>query len=113
VAERTILQRSGQQWKLYVGALLMVTGVVIAARAPKVDAEPGWQLLMILGGLTLCLGAGAWQLRSVRCPRCSARWLWLAASQESAGRLLLAFALTECPVCGYPNAQRVSSLSPD
>lgn len=103
MAEMTVLQRSGQEWKLYLGVVLMLTGVAITARAPSAGLPPLWEILMLLGGLTLIFGAGAWLALSVRCPRCSARWLWLAATTESAGGLLSGkFAPTKCPACGYP-----------
>ena len=88
MARGTILEKSGQQWKVYVGTLLMLTGVALAAFAPSLEIGAGWQLLTLVGGLTLGLGAGVWQVYSIRCPRCAARWLWLAVTQETAGVLL-------------------------
>jgi hypothetical protein len=111
MAGMTILQRSAQQWKLYLGVLLMLTGAAATARGPSIEPGPVWPLLTIVGGLTLTFGAGIWLVRSVRCPRCSARWLWMAATGESAGRLLSGlFTSTQCSVCGYPNPQRTSNL---
>ena len=108
MSERTILQRSGQQWKLYSGTLLIITGVATTARAPNVEPA-SLSLPLIVGGLALSFVSAAWMVRSVRCPRCSARWLWLAATQDSAGRLLSGqFAPTECSVCRYPNPERTS-----
>jgi hypothetical protein len=67
--------------------------------------SPGFSILFFV---TLLLGfaGGAWILMSIRCPRCSARWFWLAASRGPTGAFSTgAVALTkQCAVCGYPDA---------
>jgi DNA-directed RNA polymerase subunit RPC12/RpoP len=54
-------------------------------------------------GIGLGLGAGLITCLAVRCPRCSARWLWMAVSEQSHTRYLKWLAeLNACPRCGYP-----------
>ena len=54
-------------------------------------------------GIGLDLGAFFITCLAVRCPRCSARWLWRAVSEQSHTRFLKWLAeQTACPQCGYP-----------
>ena len=60
-------------------------------------------LKILCGGIGLGLGAALITCLAVRCPRCSARWLWRAVSEQSHTRFLKWLAeQTACPQCGYP-----------
>jgi ribosomal protein L37E len=101
MARKTLLEQSGQFWKLCVGVPVTLIGWLAGRRFD----DPGVPI-PFFGSLFLVFGGLAWMAWSIRCPRCSARWFWLAASRGPASAFSTgAVAMTtQCAVCGYPDA---------
>src|SRR6266545_452903 len=65
------------------------------------DTSNGDGLLWILSGMVLTLGGLLFACIGVRCPKCRARWVWMAVSERCSttyGTWLIA--LSACPRCG-------------
>jgi hypothetical protein len=105
MGQRTLLEESHQSWKLYVGVAIIVLGWWLNRQVPVT----GWAKSEALFWSTaLLVFAGAiWIGWSIRCPRCSAKWIWIAASRGSP-RIFFSgqFGPTECSECGWPDADR-------
>jgi hypothetical protein len=103
MGSRTLLEQTGQLWKVYIGGAVSIIGWLANRRNSTPD--PDKFLWIELGSLFLMFGGAAWIAWSVKCPRCSARWFWLAASRGPASAFISGrVAQTkECAMCGYPN----------
>jgi hypothetical protein len=97
-----ILVASRQLWKLELTAL--VAGIaVLGTSAVGFNAgrlESATVAVAIPALLGFAFSTLAWCVRSVRCPQCSTRWLWHAATTRSAVGFGQAGALAACPSCG-------------
>ena len=99
------VRKSGQGWKLAIGAVLLVGGgvvVFISASGHADTLEPGTFIAILLTGLFLSFGGGlAWPAYSIRCRSCGLKLLWHALAarphQDSIEWFLLVDA---CPSCG-------------
>lgn len=91
---RAVLKESHQTWKFYVLA-------AFAMAFAWLDhwIRPG--SFIYLAALVLTFSVFAWACWSIRCPRCSAKWFWIAVSRPSTtfqGWNLR----TACSECGWP-----------
>ena len=71
-----ILKKSHQSWKFYVLA-------AFATAYAGVDYWVKPDSPVSMGGPVLIFSVFAWACVSIRCPRCSAKWLWIAVSRPS------------------------------
>jgi hypothetical protein len=110
LGERWVISYSGQLWKVSIGLLLLVGGAVTHAGfsfSPQLRAlisipERYYNVLALsalaaaVGFVVLCV--------TVRCPVCSAKWIWMAVNGKlGRGSLDALVTLTRCPKCGYPS----------
>ena len=101
--ENSVLARSGQLWKVLgaicaisVGGAALLYGVIS-------NTADGGGLLWIVTGMLLTFGGLAFACLRVRCPKCGARWVWMAVSQQNSreyGTWLIT--LPHCPKCAAP-----------
>jgi hypothetical protein len=111
VDKESALSASGQLWKPFAAAALMASGLLISD-AGRRSTSTGSAFLTIIGGILAALIAGVWLLTSVRCPKCGARWYWIALTEDSALRVLTArLTLSACQRCGYPH-ERATNTRP-
>ena len=94
----SVVAKSGQAWKLVAGgSVLVIAGCVLAwglwgGGSTKIAA---WALLVGLLSMPATWFA-------LRCPKCGARWLWMAVSkQKSLQWLDWLYAQKVCPRCGH------------
>jgi hypothetical protein len=104
----TLLRSSNQYWKLWLfGGILVIGGLVIALGGLMMGLGESMESLgtaYILIGTAVGLSAFLCACLLVGCPRCSARWFWLAVSGQTDEHWLQWLSnLSICPHCGYPN----------
>ena len=107
--ERSIISKSGQSTKgvlalvlVFLGALIVLLGSFGSTHLPATS-----QALIALCGIALFLAGGLYGSFAIRCPKCRARWVWLAVSRASVsswGAQLLS--QEACPVCGWTTSGR-------
>ena len=99
--DQSIIKTSGQWPKLvafFVGN--MIGGVLIFAAVRDFQAEAGPWLFLIGMGLTIT--SFFFGVLAIRCPRCKARWLWQALSQQKHSEWLPhLLSHSRCPACSY------------
>ena len=106
---QSVLRASRQLWRLVAAVVVVLLASVVFYDAskpvPAVFANPAFLILAaVASGAALI-----WALWSVRCPKCQARWFWIAATTQSAwgqGDALLR--PTRCPRCGLTSEQLTS-----
>jgi hypothetical protein len=103
----SVISRTGQTWKVCVAfaAMLVAGGGMVYAqwRIHSLSAEQF--LLTMLGSVALAFTGLAFAFLFVRCPRCRARWFWMAVrTQPSATWLTWLTTLPRCPTCAHGEA---------
>jgi hypothetical protein len=102
--ERSILAISGQLTKAAVSLTLFLAGGLLTFMGAfgRVSSSPETQLVLATAGILVALGAGIYGVTSIRCPKCGARWLWLAVSKSGASSWLATLlSRDKCPVCNW------------
>jgi len=98
--ENSVLARTGQLWKVQGAICAVLGGGAALLCGIASDSGESAGLLWIVVGLLLGLGGLAFACLTVSCPRCGARWVWVAVSQRSAGAYgTWLVALSRCPKC--------------
>ena len=98
--QNSVLVRTSQLWKVQGAIFAVLVGGVALVYGIASDTGEGAGLRWIVAGLLLVLGGLAFACVGVSCPKCGARWVWMAVSQRSAsayGTWLAA--LSHCPKC--------------
>ena len=100
--ESSVIRKSGQWWKVVVATWAVILGACfvgyhliqldsVSPESPPVFAWVGGALNLV--GLLIAYIA-------VRCQNCGARWIWLAMTEQRAGRWYhWLSAQSECPRC--------------
>jgi len=87
----SVISKTQQMWKLWVGVVAMVFGSV----APAFDqADLSWT-----AGTLIAVAGYVFTLALIRCPVCGQRWLWKATLD--AGLYGPLFRKSRCPSCGH------------
>ena len=95
-----MLARSGQLWKVVGATCAVFLGGAALLYGVASDTADRAGLLWIVAGMLLAFGGLTFACAAVRCPKCGARWVWMAVSQRSSseyGTWLVA--LSRCPKC--------------
>jgi hypothetical protein len=100
---RSIYVVSGQAWKIAGAGIALVLGLVVTlARWLELPPVADMGIIGALATAILVLGSLAFAARTVRCPTCDARWVWIAVSERDHREWLSwALGLEFCPRCGY------------
>lgn len=108
VHRRSIILQSRQLWKVIAGLLLLIIGAAVGVAVsfiPYLRTEAAVSgrfnslqaistVAAVAGFVYLCMG--------VRCPRCGAKWVWMAVNGKlGAGSLDALVTLDRCPTCRY------------
>jgi len=96
----SVLARTGQLWKVQGAICTVLVGGAVLVYGIASETPDGAGLLWIAAGLLLALGGLSFACVGVSCPKCGARWVWMAVSQRSSsayGTWLVA--LSSCPKC--------------
>ncbi len=103
-ADGSVLKASSQIWKLNAAAAgLLVGGIALMLGVARIH-DMLWTKVA-LAALAFDNILIAWVLTSVRCPHCSARWLWMAVTEQPSGKWITwLLRLRECPRCAYPES---------
>ncbi len=99
--ENAVLRRTGQLWRIQSAICVVLVGGVLLFYGIAASTAESNGLLWILAGIVLTFGGLFFACVSVRCPRCHARWVWMAVSERSSstyGTWLAA--LSAGPRCG-------------
>jgi hypothetical protein len=99
----SVLYCTGQAWKFWAMCIAMLISAVFGIWAfwVKDSFSAGWFPLMVLVECLLCFGSLAFGWAAIKCPVCSARWIWLAVSKKHKSDWFgWLFAQYACPVCG-------------
>ena len=100
--ERTILATSGQLAKAAISLALFLAGVLltIVGSLGWVSSSAEIQFDLAVAGIFVALGAGTFAVTSIRCPKCGARWVWVAVSKShSSSWMAKLLGRDKCPVC--------------
>jgi hypothetical protein len=105
VPKDAFLKRTGQFWKLVVGALVLPLPTVLWGWWCLRSIRPDQPTSEVVSGLTI-LVAGvliiASLLASVRCPKCRVRLVGrILRAPEGADAITSFLKLRSCPSCGY------------
>lgn len=105
MSPQSIIKKTGQAWKLYVFAILLVVGFICTfwGQAHTQDVYGGAVLgIGLFAGLTSLIFPAV----AVRCPSCGARWFWLAISEIHKDHWLNTILnFTACPRCNFTGKQ--------
>jgi hypothetical protein len=100
--EKTFVKRTGQFPTLLFGLALIMGGfalILVCATGNIQTSDRFFPLL--LGGFGLSAAGMAWLLLRIRCPKCGARLVWIAATGQNASNWFSGLlAATKCPACG-------------
>jgi hypothetical protein len=105
----SLLQRSNQQWKVWLFAALLVLGSAACLFQGFLYEPLGREAAMqiAVGGMGLVIGSFLWAGGAVKCPKCELKIFWHAIKKEG---FLSWFAwllqVESCPQCGYNDAPR-------
>lgn len=92
------VRKSSQGWKLVAG----LAGTFAGGFLLFLIGLPQENALAAIGGIVLGLGSFFAMCLSIHCPRCGARWMWIAVSkQQHLGLWNWLCAQKVCPKCGY------------
>lgn len=100
----TLLQRSGQLWKIYLFGAGLLLGSLATLCQGFLYQPLGKELAMqiALGGVGLIVGSFVWAGNAIRCPQCELKIFFHALRQRG---FLSWFAWLlqqeECPQCAY------------
>lgn len=103
---RSIISQAHQMWKAILGAVLLVGGAatdMIVSFMPRVRTATmtqGQFYDLQLVGLVVAAAGFAYLCTRVRCPKCGARWIWMAANGKLKSLDALV-TLDRCPTCEF------------
>lgn len=101
------LQRSGQAWKVWIlsiGTLISVVIIIGALWFQRSFPEKWFPVAMLIASFMILISF-TFTAMAIRCPRCRARWYWLAISKGERSSWLDRLTLSICPICGYPGVE--------
>jgi hypothetical protein len=108
----SVIAQSDQTWKVIVGLVLLIGGAVIGASVTflpylRAVASDFGQFYNVRALSTAVAAVGfAYLCIAIRCPKCGAKWIWMAVSGKLGARSLDALVLlNRCPTCGYAGRQ--------
>jgi hypothetical protein len=102
--ERSILAISGQLAKATISLALILAGglLTIVGSLGWVSSSAETQFALAAAGIFVALGAGIYGVTSIRCPKCGARWVWLAVKNSHASSWMATLlGRDKCPVCDW------------
>ena len=102
--EQSILAISGQTTKAVVSLAVFFTGVLLSMMGTFgwVSGAPETRFFFVVAGILVALGAGTYGVTSIRCPKCGARWVWVAMSKSAASSWLATLLVRDkCPLCDW------------
>ena len=105
--DQSLINRSGQMWKLALGGGLLAAGagLVLLSAAGFQSSDDSRFFLTLFSGFALFFLSFVSLIMLVRCPRCQTKLAWRVIAKGSAfnvaGSLLT---MVRCPVCSYPDA---------
>jgi hypothetical protein len=98
--EHSVLAKTGQLWKVWTALAGVVVGGVALLYGVGINVRGGGDGWLALAGMLLVFGSLGFASASVSCPKCGARWVWMAVSQRDSheyGTWLIS--LSSCPRC--------------
>ena len=100
----SVIKKTGQIWKGAASAALVIGGflVMMVGLLTLSSGRPSVTFGLAIAGIMLGAAGFIFACASVRCPKCGARWLWLAIRYQPAGLWLLwVMNQQRCPTCNY------------
>lgn len=107
---------SGQAWKVYLCSVLVVGLTGASATAWSWGLESPETVIVAMTSAGAALAVFGWACISIRCPRCSAKLMWLEVRRpQPMAWLHRLMAHRDCPECSYDpgRGQRSPSTSRD
>ena len=108
VHRRSIIAESGQLWKVVAGLLLLIIGAAVGIAVSfipylRTEAVASGRFNGLQAVSTVAAAVGfVYLCTRVRCPRCGAKWVWMAVNGKlGAGSLDALITLDRCPACRY------------
>lgn len=97
----SLLQRTGQAWKLSLGNGILVIGGALIVGGEFLLKGPASMTSILIGTLVGIAGF-TWECLSVRCPQCRVKVVWYTYTHRS-HRDAITWARHQptCPKCGY------------
>ncbi len=99
---KALLERTRQLRKLKWATAVSMAGTALFMGAALIMGDLSSARFWAVGALSILLVAGAciYLCRSVRCPGCGARWIWLMASKRHDDPAHWDMRCDACSVCG-------------
>lgn len=112
-----IISQTGQGSKILIGSGLLAVGglvnvvAVLYSGSQSFDASAWLARLQLPAAVVALLGV-AYLCISVRCPRCGAKWIWMAISGRlSSSSTTSLLDLQACPRCEFPSGDKQPSVA--
>lgn len=116
MGQRGWVARTGQRWKLMVGAVLLSVGgsaiiAMMAVTGSTREVFGSWDrsdLIVVIAFALVVGGAGSmlWLLITIRCPRCGSRPVWALANRRGSSQWSAQLlSLEACPTCHFDAAE--------
>jgi len=102
-AAKELLRRTAQLEKFRAGfSVVALGGVVVFASGFLIGFLSTQQFFLIsTAGLAIGVAGLVYLTRTIKCPKCSALWVWLLASKRRGDSAHWSFRSDSCPLCGF------------
>jgi rubredoxin len=100
--DNSIVRKTGQMWKVYLGILGFLAGVVTMEVGFLLSPASTVGAVVLVVGINIMLGSSAFAMAAIRCPDCRANFVWeaRATAGRHPGNLFSELSkLSECPRC--------------
>lgn len=107
----TLLQRSNQQWKIWLFGAMLVLGSAASLLQGFLYEPLGRELAMqiAVAGMGLVVGSFLWAGLNVKCPKCELKIFYHAIRKEGFFSWFAWLLQVEtCPQCGYTDPPRTA-----
>jgi hypothetical protein len=103
IRSESALFRTGQVWKFWLMPIGTILGAVILlwTEAHKNSLSGSEFFMALIFSVLVEAISLIFPIIGIRCPRCGARWLWIAVSRSGNDKWFHQLFQTSCPSCGF------------
>jgi hypothetical protein len=111
----SILYKTGQAWKFWFMPFGVAVGIIPFLEAEQIKDSGQNHLFIVFLLLSICIEIISLVLPAtmIRCPRCGARWYWLAIARQNNGSWYDRLFSRNCPICNLSENSNRRSMGSD